>query len=150
MRQLAKNQLHSKPVSRPGSSTQDELQFRVPTIVQSVENWYGSNVDRLKTEGEAHSIRLQASADLVHGKVEIRAKSSAVAASVTLWNTGDGTVLRIDLPAKWDSFVDDRKNPQRVLASTSARCRTQMLVRFDMRWIEAVRTHFERAVARDT
>ena len=25
-----------------------------------------------------------------------------------------------------------------------------MLVRFDMRWIEAVRTHFERAVARDT
>jgi hypothetical protein len=81
----------------------------VPTIVQSVENWYGSNVDRLKTEWMALSIRLQASADLVHGKVEIRAKSSSVAASFTLWNTGDVTVLRIDLPAKRDSVVDDRK-----------------------------------------
>jgi hypothetical protein len=81
----------------------------VSTIVQSVENWYGSNVDRLKTEWEALSIRSQASADLVHGKVEIRAESSSIAASVTLWNTGDVTVLRIDLPAKRDSVVDDRK-----------------------------------------
>jgi hypothetical protein len=39
------------------------------------------------------------------------------------------------------------KHPQRVLAFTSARCRMQC---FGMRWIEAVRTHFERAVARDT
>jgi len=81
----------------------------VPTIVQSVENWYGSNVDRLKTEWEALSIRSQASADLVHGKVEIRADSSSVTASITLWNTGSVTVLRIDSPAKRESVVDDRK-----------------------------------------
>jgi hypothetical protein len=81
----------------------------VPTIVQSVENWYGSNVDRLKTEWVALSIRSQASADLAHGKIEIRAESSSVAASVTFWNTGNVTVLRIDLPAKRESVVDDRQ-----------------------------------------
>ena len=81
----------------------------MPTIVQSVENWYESNVDRLKTEWEALSIRSQASADLVHGKVEIRAESSSVAASITLWNKGEVTVLRLDLPAKREAVVDDRK-----------------------------------------
>jgi hypothetical protein len=102
--------LHSKPVTRPGSfDGRTSYNFAVPTIVQSVENWYESNVDRLKTEWEALSIRSQASADLVHGKVEIRAESSSVAASITLWNKGDVTVLRLDLPAKREAVVDDRK-----------------------------------------
>jgi hypothetical protein len=81
----------------------------VPTIVEHVENWYGKHFDRLKTQWATISIRSHKSPDLAHGKVEIRAQSASVAASVTFWNKGDVTVLRLDLPAKLDSVIDDRK-----------------------------------------
>lgn len=41
---------------------------------------------------------------------------ATVAASVAFWNSGNVTVPRLDLPAKGDSVVDDRKlSPQRTL-----------------------------------
>ena len=81
----------------------------MPTIVEHVEDWYGKHLDRLKTQWAATSIRSFESPDPVHGKVEIRAESASVAASVTFWNSGNVTVLRLDLPAKRDSVIDDRK-----------------------------------------
>jgi hypothetical protein len=81
----------------------------VPTIVEDVEDWYGKHVERLKTQWTATSIRSLKSPDPVHGKVEIRAESASVAASITFWNSGNVTVLRLDLPAKRDSVIDDRK-----------------------------------------
>ncbi len=81
----------------------------MPTIVEHVEDWYGKHVDHLKTQWAATSIRSLKSSDPIHGKVEIRAESASVAASVTFWNSGNVTVLRLDLPVKGDSVVDDRK-----------------------------------------
>ena len=81
----------------------------MPTIVEHVEDWYGKHLDRLRTEWAATSIRSLKSSDPIHGKVEIRAERSSVAASVTFWNSGNVTVLRLDLPDKGDSVVDDRK-----------------------------------------
>ena len=81
----------------------------MPTIVEDVENWYRKHLDRLKTQWAATSIRSYKSPDPIHGKVEIRAESASVAASVTFWNSGDVTVLRLDLPAKRESAIDDRK-----------------------------------------
>jgi hypothetical protein len=81
----------------------------VPTIVEHVENWYEKHLDRLKTQWAATSIRSNNSPHSILGKVEIRAESESVAASVTFWNSGNVTVLRLDLPAKRDSVIDDRK-----------------------------------------
>ena len=81
----------------------------MPTIVEQVENWYEKNQDRLKTQWAATSIRSYKSPDPIHGKVEIRAESASMAASVTFWNSGNATVLRLDLPAKRDSVINDRK-----------------------------------------
>lgn len=80
-----------------------------PTIVEHVEDWYEKHLDRLSSEWASTSIRSFKSPDPVHGKVEIRAKSPSVAASVMFWNSGNVTVLRLDLPDKHDSVVDDRK-----------------------------------------
>jgi len=81
----------------------------VPTIAEHVEDWYGKHRDRLKTQWAGTIIRSFKSPDPIHGKVEIRAESPSVAASVTFWNSGNVTVLRLDLPAKGDSVIDDRK-----------------------------------------
>lgn len=81
----------------------------MPTIVEHVEGWYEKHVDRLKTQWAATSIRSFKSPDPIQGKVEIRAESESVAASLTFWNSGNVTVLRLDLPSKGDSVVDDRK-----------------------------------------
>jgi hypothetical protein len=81
----------------------------VPTIVEHVEDWYGKHVEGLKTQWTATSIRSLNFRDPVQGKVEIRAESATVAASVTFWNSGNVTVLRLDVPAKRDSVIDDRK-----------------------------------------
>ena len=81
----------------------------MPTIGEQVEDWYGKQRNRLKTQWAATSIRSFKSPDPIHGKVEIRAESPSVAASVTFWNSGNVTVLRLDLPAKRDSVIDDRK-----------------------------------------
>jgi hypothetical protein len=78
------------------------------TIVETVETWYGRSVDRLKAEWPTISIRSLEAADPIRGKVTIEAESTSVAASVTFWNKGDVTVLRLDLPAKKDVVVDDR------------------------------------------
>jgi hypothetical protein len=81
----------------------------VPTIVEHVEAWYGKHLNRFRTEWAATSIRSLKSSDPIHGKVEIRAESPSVAASVTFWNSASVTVLRLDLPDKGDSVLDDRK-----------------------------------------
>jgi hypothetical protein len=81
----------------------------VATIVERVESWYGKHLDYLKTQWAALTIRSQEPADPVHGKVEIRAESSTVTASVTFWNKGDVAVIRLDLPQTRDSVMDDRK-----------------------------------------
>ena len=81
----------------------------MPTIVEYVEYWYGTHVDRLKTEWRTTSIRSFKSPDPIHGKVEIRAESASVAASITFWNSGNVTGLRLDLPTKSDSVMEDRK-----------------------------------------
>jgi hypothetical protein len=78
------------------------------TIVERVEKWYGEHVDRLKSEWPTIRIQSLESADPIHGKVTIEAESASVAAMVTFWNKGEVTVLRLDLPAKKDSVVDDR------------------------------------------
>jgi hypothetical protein len=81
----------------------------MPTIVEHVEDWYGKHVDQLKTHWAVTSIRSLKSSDPIHGKTEIRIESTSVAATVTFWNSGDVTVLRLDLPVKRDSVIDDRK-----------------------------------------
>ena len=81
----------------------------MPTIAEHAEDWYGKHRDRLKTQWAATSIQSFKSPDPILGKVEIRAESPSVAASVTFWNSGNVTVLRLDLPAKRDSVIDDRK-----------------------------------------
>lgn len=81
----------------------------MPTIVEHVESWYGRHLDRLKTEWATTSIQSYESSDPSCGKVEIRAESASIAATVTLWNSGNVTVLRLDLPTKRDSVIDDRK-----------------------------------------
>ena len=81
----------------------------MPTIVEHVEDWYGTPLDHLKTQWAATSIRSFQSPDAIHGKVEISAESASVAASVTFWNSGNVPVLRLDLPAKRASVIDDRK-----------------------------------------
>jgi hypothetical protein len=37
-----------------------------------------------------------------------RAESASVIASVLFWNSGNVTVLRLELPARRDSVIDDR------------------------------------------
>lgn len=81
----------------------------MPTIVEQAEDWYGKHIDHLKAEWTAASIRSFKSLDPIHGKVEIRAESASVVASVTFWNSCNVAVLRLDLPSKRDSVVDDRK-----------------------------------------
>lgn len=81
----------------------------MPTIAEYVEDWYAKHRDRLKAQWADISIRSFKSPDPIHGKVEIRAESPSVAVSVTFWNSGNVTVLRLDLPAKGDPVIDDRK-----------------------------------------
>jgi len=78
------------------------------TIVQTVERWYDANLDHLRPNWRDTSIRSYEPADPVHGKVEIRAESDRILASVTFWNKGDVCVLRLDLPEKRESVLDDR------------------------------------------
>jgi hypothetical protein len=79
------------------------------TIVQAVERWYEANLDRLRPMWRDISIRSYKAADPVHGKVEIRAESDLIAASVTFWNKGDVDAERLDMPEKRISVIDDRR-----------------------------------------
>jgi hypothetical protein len=78
------------------------------TIVQTVERWYEGNLERLRPNWREISIRACEAADPVHGQVEIRVESDSQAASITFWNKGDVCVLRLALPEKRDSVIDDR------------------------------------------
>jgi hypothetical protein len=78
------------------------------SIVQTVENWYAENLDRLKTQWPTISIRSYESTDPLRGKVTIEARSDRIAAYVTFWNKGDVDAERMDLPEKRISVIDDR------------------------------------------
>src|SRR5215469_8886486 len=78
------------------------------TIVQTVEQWYEANLDRLRPVWREVSIRSYEPADPVQGKVTIEAESDRIAAYVTFWNKGDVDAERMDLPEKRISVIDDR------------------------------------------
>lgn len=101
-----KSRFRSKPLIRLGLRRYNS---GVPNIVEQVEYWYGKHVDRLGTEWAATSIRSLKSSDPIDGKVNIRAVTPSVVASVTFWNSGNVEMLRLDLPNKGDSVLDDRK-----------------------------------------
>ena len=90
------------------TTKQSALELRPMPIVQTVENWYAENLDRLKTQWHTISIRSYEPTDPVRGKVTIEAESNRIAAFVTFWNKGDVDAERMDLPEKRISVVDDR------------------------------------------
>ena len=79
------------------------------TIVQTVESWYEANLERLKPDWQKVSISSYEATDPVRGKVEIRAGSESLLASITFWNKRDVCVICLKLPPKTDpSVIDDR------------------------------------------
>ena len=78
------------------------------TIVERVTKWYEDHVDQLSAHWSMARIKSLESAHPVRGKVVIEVESATTVAMITFWNKGDVTVLRLDLPAKTDSVVDDR------------------------------------------
>jgi hypothetical protein len=80
-----------------------------PETFSPLKDWYGKHLDCLNAQWAATSLRSFKSPDPIHGKVEIRAESESVAASITFWNSGNVTVLSLELPAHRNSVIDDRQ-----------------------------------------
>ena len=95
-------------ISLLSTTRQTGLELRPMPTVQTVENWYAENLDRLRAQWHTISIRFYEPTDPVRGKVTIRADSDRIAAFVTFWDKGDVDAERMDLPEKTISVIDDR------------------------------------------
>lgn len=79
----------------------------MPTIVEHVENWYGKRLDHPQNWWAVTSIRSYKSPDPRQGRNQSGVRVCRCNRHVL--ESANVTVLRLDLPAKRDSDIDDRK-----------------------------------------
>jgi hypothetical protein len=80
------------------------------TTVENVQKWYEAHAEHLSKSWKRHRFSPHESADMVRGKATLELESPTELASVTFWNKGDVTFIRLDLPSKRKepAVVDDR------------------------------------------